>query len=1582
LRSVVKERTIRSLKEVLGLFVAAAHLHQELMPAYRSPSQRKELKMNPRRLIVSLIFLSLSMLQLPRPLLAQNDTDLQQGLMLFGTYEGGDIDSIDVGSARLIGHIPLWSYSQLGGRLHLNYFIRFGSPTFTQSCPPLGGCLWIFAGTGLPGVGSDLLSVVGGTDIYDPNHNYEGTSWSVTEPGGTSHQMGAIPSSGKTTKIRALDASGYYADLTNWSAPILYDASGLTYTSNAQGTTVQDSYGNAISSGASITDSIGRIIPQVPAGPLSGVGDGNFAGCGSTATTEKDWKIPAQQAGTVTLKLCFSQTILSGSVLLTDVVLPNGTAWSFAYELFQLDDGSTHAEVTQVTLPTGGVINYTWTTTRGNCHVVCEYRAITSRAANANDGQGPHTWTYQWQFGYPTRVLTITDPMGNIATHTSSILGYTWRETQYQQQDSHANVLKTVSTVYSSVGDSKYGALSVVPTSVTTQWPSSTQFPSGAESQQSFTYGASFSFADYANKNTGTTGLPNPVLFTANRYTVTDSDYGNGTPGVTLRTTTTFYQAFPNNSNACTVSYCTKNLLNLMQSVGVSGPGNSASTNYYYDAGGGSAGNLTSVQRLLAGSYITTDTMTYYSTGMLHTKADALSNQTTYVYDATNLFLQSAADALSHTTQYSYDAGTGVLNHIIDANLKQTSYTYDSMNRILSASYPDGGSTTYSYDDSPSSPGVTVSEAITSSLEKIQTVIVDGLGRVLHTQLNSDPEGVDYVDTTYDGDGRKASVSNPYRTTSEPTYGVTQYQYDALGRLLKQTQPDQSIIQSSYSGTTATVTDEAGKARKTQADGLGRLMKVWEDPNSLDYETDYGYDCLGNLTSVAQQGTNRSFVYDSLSRLTSATNPESGTTSYTYDNNGMLITKKDGRNITITYHPDALHRVASKSYSDSEPTIYYCYDNQQTACGTSSVSNGIGRRTGMLDASGSTTWSYDAMGRPLTINKTVAGVSVPTDYIYNLDGSLWELVYPGYSVDSITYQYSAAGRPLTATYDDSYLFYTFNYVETAKYTAAGELASYQSDAASPVKSTVTNSYNSRLQPTSLSVTTAQGNIFNLTYSFNAGSGDNGNIAGITNNLASSRSQTFTYDSLNRLYTAGTSGTWGDTYGYDSRGNLLSKTVTRGSGESWSNAVDANNHMTGWGYDGAGNLTSVDGIVYNTFNAENQWTQQSTLNVSYLYDGDGLRVKSSGGASGTRIYAYDAAGRMIEEFDQNGNVLNEYLYLGGRRIARVYDEGPTYYYYGDHLGTARVITDFDGNKCYDADYFPWGGEQQVYVNTCAQNYKFTGKERDPDMSVDYFGARFYKYSMARLYSPDPGNIGVNRLNPQSWNAYSYALNNPLSLTDPTGLYVCEDSTNCSSVNDQAFAKSLADAQVAVNRLTGEDQAAAQRAIDAYGVQGVDNGVNVRFDANVTGGLTEVSGVANGTKSTDNPNGQNINVTFNPNAIGGDFSGSLVAHEGSHTADASAWVASGFSAKLDPTNFGTEFNAYHVQFNVGNALLDIVKPPPDATYTKGSISFPKAGQLLWNKGDTFKQITPDLQQKIRENYNNLNLPAFQKGAVLQP
>src|SRR5262249_4862237 len=137
--------------------------------------------------------------------------------------------------------------------------------------------------------------------------------------------------------------------------------------------------------------------------------------------------------------------------------------------------------------------------------------------------------------------------------------------------------------------------------------------------------------------------------------------------------------------------------------------------------------------------------------------------------------------------------------------------------------------------------------------------VVDGLGRLVHNQHTSDPEGTVTVDSTYDALGRKATDTNPYRNpTGESTNGTTQYQYDPLGRAKTVTRPDLTTVTTVYSDNCTTVTDEAGRARNSCFDGLGRLTAVNEDPSGVNYQTTYQYDTLGNLTCVEQHGTTAS----------------------------------------------------------------------------------------------------------------------------------------------------------------------------------------------------------------------------------------------------------------------------------------------------------------------------------------------------------------------------------------------------------------------------------------------------------------------------------------------------------------------------------------------------------------------------------------------------------------------------------------------------------------------------------------------------------------------------------------------------
>ena len=110
-------------------------------------------------------------------------------------------------------------------------------------------------------------------------------------------------------------------------------------------------------------------------------------------------------------------------------------------------------------------------------------------------------------------------------------------------------------------------------------------------------------------------------------------------------------------------------------------------------------------------------------------------------------------------------------------------------------------------------------------------------------------------------------------------------------------------------------------------------------------------------------------------------------------------------------------------------------------------------------------------------------------------------------------------------------------------------------------------------------------------------------------------------------------------------------------------------------------------------------------------------------------------------------------------------GTVFYYLDDALGTSRVVTTATGTVCYDADFYPFGGER-AYTDTCDAAYKFTGKERDSESGLDYFGARHNSSQYGRFMTPDPS--GGHLSDPQTLNKYAYVLNNPINFIDPIGL----------------------------------------------------------------------------------------------------------------------------------------------------------------------------------------------------------------------
>jgi RHS repeat-associated protein len=313
----------------------------------------------------------------------------------------------------------------------------------------------------------------------------------------------------------------------------------------------------------------------------------------------------------------------------------------------------------------------------------------------------------------------------------------------------------------------------------------------------------------------------------------------------------------------------------------------------------------------------------------------------------------------------------------------------------------------------------------------------------------------------------------------------------------------------------------------------------------------------------------------------------------------------------------------------------------------------------------------------------------------------------------------------------------------------------------------------------------------------------------------SYTQNFTYDSVNRLRSVWDSGIGtkvmpiveqqmipaSQYFRYDRHGNRALLNGSERPGSSLTPVVNdmsadvaalfPSNRLSLNSYDSAGN-TTVFGPQTQTYDGEGRLMTSSypnpangseTLQWQYSYDGAGRRVRATkfrnpGAVQlSSIVYLYGADGQLLVERGAPPSA-----YVNGRE-----------YVHQDALGTVRLTSKATGtltdivSKRFD--YLPFGEDiarvaSQGYGGS--MNPKFTGKERDAETGLDYFGARYMSAAQGRFTSPDPHNEGVQILNPQSWNAYSYTINSPLIYVDPDGedYRLCLDG-KCENVSDAAY-----------------------------------------------------------------------------------------------------------------------------------------------------------------------------------------------------
>jgi RHS repeat-associated protein len=1312
------------------------------------------------------------------------------------------------------------------------------------------------------------------------------------------------------------------------------------------------------------TDTLGRNIPlpTVSSDPAQFTGCSNGAnGTYPTAYVEL-WNPPGSDAnGRYPIKFCyFTQTFSytyppvpgynpSGPETFTrsqlqNVVLPDGKTWTFLYAVntyAYVDD----LNLTKIILPTGGSISYGWTktSTAGACSndpkgMQYETDAVGTRTLDPADGVNPAgTWTYT--YGPPSQgVTTVHNPDGSRSVHTFGVEGppgtsdacYPY-ENQVIDYDVNGTLLKTLNTTYSyspssisSSAKSVVAATNVVPATVTTIWPG------GQQRQTKYKYDSG-NFPLYGCYTTiygrscvtyGQTGIYGTLL------EQWESDYGSGAPGGWLSDTQIAYKW---QTDSPTLN---ANLLDLVSSATVLDSNNNkfAKTTYEYDT----SGNQTWIHRWIDSSGKTADTKFTYGSYGLVSKMDAYldsgdtkSEATTHNYslDCNNNAATyagngptSTTDVLGHCNSTAYNFNTGLVTRTTDQNGQSTSYSYDSMERPTTITYPPApgdsngyNKSVFTYNDSfsggaSSTPNVTVARGINiSGLQLTRIGIVDGLGRKTHTQLTSDPDGTDVVDTTYDAVGRVYSVSNGYRPGSPATTnGTITYAYDGLGRTVQVTEQDGSSVSTDYSAFPCiTVTDESGKKRRSCSDGLERVTGVWEDPAGLNYETDYQYDSLGNLLQVKQHGgtgdtmRTRVFTYDFLSRLITASNPESGLVCYGiwssgscingYDNVNNLLSKTDARGVTVNYAYDLLNRIYQKTYSQgssstSDPAACMQYDKPGSVA---SDAYPIGRLTmewtqpaGVncnqsystltppaltappSNAITSTVMSHDQMGRVGSEVQcpygSACGSTYTFNYGYDLAGDMTQfnngMPASGSSTTSpaITWTASYDGAARLSLLQASTPWGTSNsnfppflvnltFTNPASYTASNQVAyelAAQMSTGSTAGVNISNGYDNRLRTVS-ETAVGSGTVYNYIVP-SGGYSPNGNLLAHSDSVMGD--WTFQYDTLNRLTVMAPSinapvafkGYLG-CYAYDAFGNRTINASPNTGCTSFPasnySVYNARNQLTTFKtvqangqtnatltYDAAGNVAN-DGTNMYVYDGEGRVCAAENLSTTtataYIYDAEGWRTAkgrpanaalpittqacnlATNGFAPSSEYLLDLGGDQVTELNNAVTGTSALAWAhsnvwAGAHLTATYDMYKTssstwapalHFHLSDPLGTRRVQINPQGQIESTFQSLPFGDGLTVNKydpNTGiplataddATEHHFTGKERDAETGLDYFGARYYSGAQGRFMTPDwsskPTPVPYATLgNPQSLNLYVYVMNNPLSRNDPDG-----------------------------------------------------------------------------------------------------------------------------------------------------------------------------------------------------------------------
>lgn len=753
-------------------------------------------------------------------------------------------------------------------------------------------------------------------------------------------------------------------------------------------------------------------------------------------------------------------------------------------------------------------------------------------------------------------------------------------------------------------------------------------------------------------------------------------------------------------------------------------------TTFSYD----SAGNLLQRSVSDSGSNATrTWTYTYNAAGQVVTATDPNGNVTTLAYDSMGN-LQSVQDALGHLTRYTYDAD-GRMTQATDPNGLITTYTYDARGRLVSKA--EGAlSTSYGYDAVgdmtsvkwPSGYQITLNYDDAHRL----TRVTDGLGNAIQYTLDAMSNRL--TESRFDASGTQVYVHN--------------WTYDALNRVA--TEVGASGQTTTYgrdrNGNLTSITDPLSHARTFGYDALDRLDTIVD---ARQGQTSIAHDDLNHIVSVTDpRGLQTSYEVDALGNTTAVQSPDTGDTAITHDAAGNVTTRTDAKGQVLQYTYDALNRVTQIMRADTQQLLVsYTYDQVD-----STHTNGIGHLTSMTDEGGTTDWAYDVNGHVLKHRQTNGWRVQTTSYTYDASsGNLLTQTLP--SAAKVVYTWTK-GRVSSVLVQRSGL--NIALMSNIQYQPFGPIGAWSwgngvADA---------RQYDQDGRVIADSVDSA--------IHYDAAS----RITDATLKGAISGTRTYAYDELDRLTSlVSADGSQNLSYSYDASGNRI---TSSNLGQSSTYAVDTNSNRLlsvsganakALNYDANGSVIQ-DGGVTLSYDAQGHMVQALASDgntYTYKYNGLGQRVeKVSNGALVDRMFDYDESGHLIGEYTGLNVLIQETIYLGNTPIAVITPVNASYLK-TDYRNAPRQAEYAGGTATWAWDAQGFGESAQANLGG-SYNPRFPGQYLDTETGNFYNVNRTYSPLTGRYLQSDP--IGLAG----GLNTYAYAGDNPVQLSDPSGLCV--------------------------------------------------------------------------------------------------------------------------------------------------------------------------------------------------------------------